>query len=101
MNKANLVRFLDAANIADRYVRSVILRTHSRRWPTWHAYSMRRDGDAIVEVAKWCREKAPNRFVVIRWSLATLGIDWRSFRTLKEARNCTELTNSVRLTPHA
>ncbi len=87
MDVRKIENFLDAAGVADRHLRDIILRSHSRRWPTWRAISMLREGHDIIEVAEWCRIKRGERFVVIRWNIITLGVQWHSFSTLREARS--------------
>ena len=50
---------LDMNNQVEREVRDIIARVHTGRWPLLRAYSMRRIGSAVYEVAKWRRCRGP------------------------------------------
>ena len=52
-----------------KYMRDVLHRTHTGLAPHWRALSLRRVGDAIVEVAEdLTSERRPKeRYAVIKW----------------------------------
>lgn len=90
MTTRQIIKFLDDQKDIPRTLHDKFSHTHTGRWPTWRARSLKRDGDKILEVATWRREKR-NRFVVLEWFWSetakhvNVGVKWRSYSTLKEA----------------
>lgn len=101
MTTQQIVKFLDAHKDVPQMLRDKLIRMHSGRWPTWRALSMRREGNTIVEIAAWCRDASEEPFVVLRWRWSesaeqeSVGVRWRSYATLKEAREHKERTFSL------
>ena len=77
---------LTSRSAKTRHSLEVFRRAHFGRWPTLRAYSVRRHGSTIYEVAKWLRMRADKPYCVLVWNLAEISMRWHDFRTLAEAR---------------
>lgn len=88
LTTTEIAKFLTTIKIdtdTARRMRAVVYRAHSGRWPTWHAYAMRRTTGAIVEVAELARSRRGKRYAVVEWSLTKLRIVTHPRATLAEA----------------
>jgi hypothetical protein len=89
LTTTEIAKFLASINLetrAARHIRATVYRTHSGRWPTWHAHAMTRTHDAIVEVAELTRTRSGQRYAVIVWSLSRIRMVIHPRATLAEAR---------------
>ena len=97
MDRAQIVRFLDAQKDLDTRLRDSIQRMHCGRWPTWRARSFKRAASQIIEVATPCRRQQHDQYMVLRWywNDRQCGLMMRDFGTLREAEAYKERMVSI------
>lgn len=80
---------LDLTDEKERFLQGWIHRAHTGRWPLWRMLGLRREGRVMYEVAEWRpgrRKSAPRAFAVLRWDIDAVGVCWREYPSIAEAR---------------
>lgn len=81
----SIVAVLDLTNDMQRRLHDLLLRMHTGRRSLFaRMHDIRREGSALVELAKWRR----GGFAVVRWAWTanTIGLTWQDCPTLATAR---------------
>lgn len=89
MSPPRIAAVFDLSNEIESEMRSIIERFHTGRWPLFRCYAMRRVGKVIFEIARWNpgrTDKRPPVYSLVTWDLTAIGLRWREFLTIEDAR---------------
>lgn len=88
MTATEIATFLASIRLethAARYMRAVVYRAHTGRWPAWRAHAMQRSGNAIVELGELRNVRVGARYAVITWRLDEISMRMLPCETMREA----------------